>query len=330
MQHRVDSLDGLRAASILLVLACHMLPLGPKSLALNETAGAMGMSLFFALSGFLITQNLLNGQSVPTFFLRRAARILPLAYLYILIAFLLLQADVQTLIRNLLFTENYNYDWLANNHFWSLCVEIHFYIAAGLILLCFGTRGLVFMPLICLLITALRIHAGEYVGIRTHLRVDEICAGSCVALAYHRGMIGSDRASPFLIFTVVAVWAVSSWVHAGWLQYLRPYFAALLLASVISLRRCWVRDVLASRPASYIAEISYALYVIHPATIYGFMSDGSIFEKYAIKRPVSFVLTFGVAHLSTFYFERHFTDWAKRITRKERINTSSDRIQASV
>ena len=36
-------LDGLRAISILLVLATHMLPLGPKPLRINETTGAMGM-----------------------------------------------------------------------------------------------------------------------------------------------------------------------------------------------------------------------------------------------------------------------------------------------
>jgi hypothetical protein len=48
---RLPVLDGLRAISILLVLATHMLPIGPKVLRLNETAGAMGMSLFFSLFG---------------------------------------------------------------------------------------------------------------------------------------------------------------------------------------------------------------------------------------------------------------------------------------
>src|ERR1700682_3044087 len=81
-------LDGLRAISILLVLACHLLPLGPKALRLNETAGAMGMSLFFALSGFLITSGLLRNSSIHEFLVRRLARILPLAYAYTLVVFL--------------------------------------------------------------------------------------------------------------------------------------------------------------------------------------------------------------------------------------------------
>lgn len=51
-------LDGRRG--ILLVLAAHLLPLGPKSLSVNATAGPMDMALFFTLSGFLITWLLLH------------------------------------------------------------------------------------------------------------------------------------------------------------------------------------------------------------------------------------------------------------------------------
>ena len=53
-------LDGWRGISILLVLASHLLPLGPKGWQLNATAGPMGMALFFTLSGFLITRFLLD------------------------------------------------------------------------------------------------------------------------------------------------------------------------------------------------------------------------------------------------------------------------------
>ncbi len=48
------SRHGWRAVSILLVLACHWLPMPPKALYLNHAAGAAGMALFFALSDFLL------------------------------------------------------------------------------------------------------------------------------------------------------------------------------------------------------------------------------------------------------------------------------------
>ena len=63
--HRLPVLDGLRAISILLVLAAHMVPVGPSVLGLNYTVGAMGMSLFFALSGFLDSRQ--GSSTIPTF-----------------------------------------------------------------------------------------------------------------------------------------------------------------------------------------------------------------------------------------------------------------------
>src|SRR5689334_16088961 len=72
-------LDGWRGISILCVLATHMLPLGPYGWG-NAFVGIAGMSLFFTLSGFLITSTLLEKDDVRSFFIRRACRILPLAF----------------------------------------------------------------------------------------------------------------------------------------------------------------------------------------------------------------------------------------------------------
>jgi len=80
--HRFPILDGLRAVSILLVLTTHMLPLGPKAFQINETTGPMGMSLFFGLSGFLITRQLINNDNVREFLIRRCCRITPCLCLY--------------------------------------------------------------------------------------------------------------------------------------------------------------------------------------------------------------------------------------------------------
>jgi len=137
-------LDGLRAISILLVLADHLLPLGPKILQLNGTAGSMGMSLFFALSGFLITSGLIRNPNISEFMARRLARILPLAYVYTMVVFLVLSFDPKALLWTNLFVVNYLTQYLNgwNAHFWSLCVEMHFYIAIGLIFWVFGKRGL--------------------------------------------------------------------------------------------------------------------------------------------------------------------------------------------
>ena len=89
MSNKFAAIDGLRAIAILLVLAAHMIPLGGTG---NDVAGSMGMSLFFCLSGFLITTTLLHNPDLTEFIVRRCARIVPLAYLYISLVFILFLA----------------------------------------------------------------------------------------------------------------------------------------------------------------------------------------------------------------------------------------------
>ena len=50
--NRFAMLDGWRALSITLVLAAHLLPLGPKRFQLNEAVAAMGMRYFSRCQGF--------------------------------------------------------------------------------------------------------------------------------------------------------------------------------------------------------------------------------------------------------------------------------------
>jgi peptidoglycan/LPS O-acetylase OafA/YrhL len=322
---RFPALDGLRAVSILAVLSTHMLPLGPKALLLNDTAGAMGMTLFFALSGFLITSNLLAGQGVQNFFVRRLTRILPLAYLYLFIVLLIITYKPEMIPANLLFIENYADSYLSglNAHFWSLCVEIHFYFSMGLVVAIFGVRGIWLVFPACLAVTAMRISEGAIIDIRTHLRVDEILAGACVAILYQKGVLKFQSSTGWMM-AAVAFWFACSSPFAGLLQYLRPYSSAILLAVTIGLSPGIIRSGLASRPARYVAEISYALYVIHPATIYGWMNEGSSLERYLLKRPISIALTFLLAHSSTFYWESRWIAWGKGLTHR---NDESSRIE---
>ena len=125
--NRFGMLDGWRALSITLVLAAHLLPLGPKSLLLNAAAGTMGMALFFTLSGFLITRFLsAEHTSVRVFAIRRFFRIVPLSWLVCLIVLASNHASFGTWAAHFLFYGNLPPFWLLpmTSHFWSLCVEM--------------------------------------------------------------------------------------------------------------------------------------------------------------------------------------------------------------
>ena len=141
----IKSLDGLRAMAILLVLSLHTGVLH---------FGWIGVQLFFVLSGFLITGILWKEKSreeatwykFKKFWVRRALRILPLYYGYLLvlgITYLLFHfPDTYRTYMPWLLTYTYNFtrtlqEWTMDPsfaHLWSLAIEEQFYLFFPLIL----------------------------------------------------------------------------------------------------------------------------------------------------------------------------------------------------
>lgn len=325
MTRRLPALDGLRAISILLVLGAHMLPLGPKALELNDTAGAMGMSLFFALSGFLITSALRQDSNVPAFLVRRLTRIVPLAYAYVLLVFTFVHFDPTAALWTASFTINYFTHYMRdglNNHFWSLCVEVQFYIGIAIAVLLGGKKALWIVVPICLLVTAIRIYETQYIAIQTHLRIDEILSGATVALLFY-SRTRAFRIPSYVVLLFVISWIISGHPQAGWIQYLRPYFTGMLLFTVLLQKENIISKFVGMPIFGYIAIISYALYIIHPLTTYGWFNEGNVLQRYFFKRPISFLLTFGLAHISTFYWERPWTAAGRKWIESRKLKLAS-------
>lgn len=321
---RYQVLDGWRGISILAVLACHLLPLGPKHWQLNASAGLFGMAVFFCLSGFLITSFLLKHGDVKDFLIRRLCRIVPLSWLALPIGLWMAHAPLSMWLPNFLFIANYPPFWLTTvtGHFWSLCVEVQFYAAVALIYGFFGRRGLlVALPAGALTITALRIHSGDAASIVTYLRADEILAGGIIALIY-RNELGMGirtwvaRLNPLLM---LVLFTASTLEFLGPLGYLRPYFSACLVGATLlrseptlSAERL-LRKFLVTRPLAYVAEISYALYIVHPLLADTWLGAGGKLAKYA-KRPLLLAACFAVAHASTFWYEKRWIAWGRRVS----------------
>ncbi|MDB5811951.1 MAG: acyltransferase [Betaproteobacteria bacterium] len=318
---RMAVLDGWRGISILLVLATHFLPLGPKAWKLNLTAGPMGMTIFFTLSGFLITNFLLHNASVTEFIIRRFARIVPLAWLALAIGLPLSGAPLDSYLANFLFYANLPPFWLepATSHFWSLCVEMQFYSAIAVLFLMFRERGLLAIPVLCLLVTAYRVLVGAEISIVTWLRIDEILAGATVALAFN-GRLGETLSkwikwpSPYLLLVMLVA---SCHPDAGPINYLRPYLAAWLVGNTLFNEQNSFCPVLTHKWLVYVAAISYALYVIHPLLGHTWLGSGATIERYA-KRPLLFAALFLLAHLSTFYYEHRWIEFGKQLARRIR------------
>lgn len=318
-QAHVLSLDGVRAASILLVLLAHTAPLGPKPWLFNAMAGRMGMALFFCLSGYLIVSMLYRNPDVPSFVAKRVMRIVPALFIYLTVLLIFFDLPLKSWLLNMAFVSNYAVSALGTgpvSHLWSLCVEMHFYLAISVAVLIGGARAVWLVFPAALVITGLRIDAGIVSNINTHLRADEILAGGWLALIayYHGARLRALFASSILAGTSIALlWVlfmVSSHDYGGALVYLRPYLAMALVGVIMHCRLRALLDILESRIARYIARISYALYIWHPLMVFGAMNTGSTLERYLLKRPVSWALSWAAAHLSTFYWEAY---WQRRV-----------------
>ena len=319
----LSELDGFRALSILAVLACHMLPLGPSHWELNATAGYMGMSVFFGLSGFLITRFLWEEQNVKVFIIRRAARIMPLVFLVALIYALLLEQRFDSFLAINLYVLNYWHSAISPSisPLWSLAVEMHFYLGIAAAVLFFGRKGFLLVPIAAILVTWTRIEQGVFGAIPTHLRGDEILAGSLLALAY----VNRDNAYlarfwavlPLLFWPCAVLWSLSCWPPSEALGYARPYLAAAMIGAILGMQGSWQSKALSHGVLRYIAVISFALYVWHSPFRHGWFAAGSKEEIYLFRRPLGIALAFVLAHLSTFYFEAPITRWARKKTARQ-------------
>lgn len=146
---KIPSLDGLRAISIIIVLLSHC---GLQ----HVIPGRLGVTIFFFLSGYLITTLLLSEHartgtiSIRQFYVRRALRLMPPLIIMLLIAYTLTflkllpgSVSVNGLLAQVFYFANYYMIFTPGGGdvpygtglLWSLAVEEHFYIVYPLLLL---------------------------------------------------------------------------------------------------------------------------------------------------------------------------------------------------
>ncbi len=162
----IVSLTGLRAVAAMLVFWHHMLPLEPNIswfggflAVLRE--GHIGVTLFFVLSGFLITYRYSTIQKLDKswyygYWVNRIARIYPVFVLFSVISLLWKQSQLSTWILNLTllkgFSRGYLFSGIAQS--WSLTVEECFYLVAPLLFLLIGRYGLRILPIVSFVLLA--------------------------------------------------------------------------------------------------------------------------------------------------------------------------------
>lgn len=290
----MPALDGLRGLSILLVLLAH---LGLE----RWVPGGLGVTVFFFLSGLLITRLLLaehrhhDRLSLGRFYTRRLLRLYPplLALVLGVVSWLLLTRQPVAggeVVAALLYAENY---YLVADpspeatHFgilWSLAVEEHFYLVfpliftllarwpRQLIVVLVGGCGLALLARVYAVMSLPPAQAADHTYLLTHTRADAILFGCLASLLLARpgGLRWLQRAAHPAAFGLALLLLVLSLIWRDELmrqtvRYSLQGVALLGLVPAVLFDPRYVRlRALLCHPALLgVGRVSYSLYLFH-------------------------------------------------------------------
>ena len=274
--HRPE-LDGLRGVAILLVLTCHEVG-AARSVGGLTAIGAAGVTLFFTLSGFLITALLLEERAdrgridLLRFYERRARRLLP-ALVLVLIVFdgmaVLAGESPSIVIPVLLYFANWaslaGADLGLLSQTWTLSVEEQFYLLWPLVLIVSmrWRRG----PLVVIVAGAtvslflrFTIHDGRRIFFGSDTQAFGLLVGALLAVLALQGL--RERKLPgwatvALVLSLFALTPVRNAFVGFWVVPVAvPIVGAVLIWSGTG-------RVLTSAPLCYLGRRSYAIYLWH-------------------------------------------------------------------
>jgi len=267
---RIAPLDALRGLAIGMVVVSHVASPHLPGIGIdlgNNGLGTAGVLLFFLLSGYLIQGNL-ERQPLPVFLSRRLFKILPAYWLNVL-AILALDAlgvggepfaAASYVASALMVTDLLGID-AVSGVYWTLLIEVKFYLFIALYHRVLGDRGMgwVVLGLIALngLSWGLRGHGSALIVFFPAFYV-----GVAVHRAERAGWTGRAVAP---VLGVVAALTVSLTLFAD------PHFAGagLLLVLDTALFVGALRLGLSSRVLEFLGRTSYSNYLFHPLIVAG-------------------------------------------------------------
>ncbi|MEY3538001.1 MAG: hypothetical protein RL645_815 [Actinomycetota bacterium] len=321
MKNRAD-IQWLRAVAVMMVVLFHLSPA-------RMTGGFAGVDVFFVISGYLITTGLLRERPrLADFWLRRIRRLLPSALLVIMVtilaAFWLVPPGARgdfggDAIASIFYFENW---WLVSasadyfaaeapgpfQHFWSLAVEEQFYLVWPLLVLGLGLWGaakgsarrtrLVFGAVFVASLAWSIVQSSTEpttAYLSTFTRAWEFAAGALIAtgLGFAKQSPRTRRILSIVGFALIAMAAFGlneSMVFPGWIA-LWPVVGTGLVIAAQAEWSTRVEGLL--RPARWIGDISYGLYLWHwPVVV---IASHVFIERTFVGTAVMFALAIGLA-----------------------------------
>ena len=328
---RIPTLDGWRGIAVLLVLADHVRFALHAEASPGVATGQHGVTIFFVLSGFLITSKLMEEKNATgsidlrSFYLRRFFRLMPAAWVFLLLAAIgaVISDRSATAARgifsSLFFWRNYAYlfgpDHGLTGHFWSLSIEEQFYLVWPFLMVIAGRRAIRWVAVTGAVAIALyrfvswdrliQLPLWKICG--THLRADALLIG-CVAalfLPLIKTYLRAWMALPLLAALIACFIHYRALIPAS--ESLT--IAALLL--VTSQCRTAVFQVLDWKPLAFLGTISYGVYLWQQLFMLEVYGGGSVY--------LSFAFFAGAVATSYLFIEKPLMERGRMLTRRKAL-----------
>ncbi|MFZ3211709.1 MAG: acyltransferase [Terriglobales bacterium] len=335
---RIPALDGLRAIAVFLVIFYHF-----TSTCIPASLGVLAFFVLsgFLITWLLLKENEKTGRvSISGFYKRRALRIFPAFYcfwggwlfLLLVTGHKVCWPDVMSAF---FYVSNY-YQGLFHpagsyvSHTWSLAIEEQFYLLWPLSFyfgrhnlkrLTWCVAGLIGSVWVYRLVLSVVFHVDQaYIYRAFDTRIDHILVGCLTAIIVKRGALRplwrAISAKVYLPLLTIGLLSVSSHytVRSGSSGFLyrdvvgfafEPLLVAVLVIQLITFSQTTAWGWFDAKPMRYLGQISYSLYLYHPAIGYTVSNRLAGFAAWE-RVGAALVVTIAVASASYYFIEQPF------------------------
>lgn len=339
----IPSLDGIRAVAFLIVFIAHS---GAKTF----IPGGFGVTIFFFLSGYLITTllrleyNKTESVNLPLFYVKRVLRIFPPFFIAVIIGLLLTHLGVlerpvhwKDLLLLIFQCHNYATLWgydnipLGMGIYWSLAIEEHFYLIFPLLFIWLMKRfsapkTSLYLAGICILILAWRVFLvatldsyENRIYKSSDTRIDSLLFGCIMAISVNPNLDILKLSKKNLLLMVLASFIIllftflirESFVRETIRYTLQGIALFPLFYYAIKYKEDFFIKWLNGGLIKHLGALSYTLYLLHFMVLLGVQKYFP--ESKIVSAFIALLISIAMAQIIHYTVEKPLIRWRRKM-----------------
>ena len=312
----------------------------------------IGVSVFFIISGFLITYLMILEKQeqgflhVGKYMIRRALRIWPLYYISIILGYLFIKVlqmpDQPNYLANILFLNNFELMktgvWqFPFAHFWSISVEEHFYLIWPIIIYFTPIKRIPIVAIVGIIVSmSSRYYYRMYIdhdvklqlfcNVHTLARMDELLIGALMAYFYFKKPINFSMGIGYRIPIYIGIlfllcvspyyFSFETLFDTLFKKYIYIFFILFWVANYVFNQKAF-GNFKTKNVIHYLGKISFGIYIYHNMIIIPYLRTFVYYlhiHNMIVYLILYFIILIGVSIVSYEFFEKRFLKLKERFS----------------